>query len=55
MVMIVTEFGSCYGNVGGIVEKPDLYRRMTGRENLEYFASMYDNIDKKNIDDVGTS
>ena len=25
---------------------------MTGRENLEYFASMYDNIDKKNIDDI---
>jgi len=49
---IVADFEAAMANVGGIVENPDLYRRMTGRENLEYFASMYDNVDKKNIDDV---
>jgi ABC-2 type transport system ATP-binding protein len=39
-------------NVGGIVENPDLYKRMTGRENLEYFASMYSHIEAGNIDEV---
>ena len=49
---IVTDFEAAIANVGGIVENPDLYKRMTGRQNLEYFASMYEGVDKTNIDEV---
>ena len=49
---VETDFESAMTNVGGIVENPDLYKRMTGRQNLEYFASMYDNISKKHINDI---
>lgn len=49
---VVTDFEAAMQNVGGIVENPDLYKRLTGRQNLEYFASMYDNVDKTNIDEV---
>jgi len=34
------EFEKAMSNVGCIVENPDLYRFMTGRENLEHFARM---------------
>lgn len=49
---IVTEFESAMRNVGGIVENPDLYKRMTGRQNLEYFAALHDGIKKEHIDEV---
>ncbi len=48
----VADFEQAIANVGGIVENPDLYKRMTGRQNLEYFLSMYDNADPANIDEV---
>src|SRR5436305_10880768 len=34
------DFEAAMRCVGGIVENPDLYRFMTGRENLEHFARM---------------
>ena len=34
------DFENALRNVGCIVENPDLYRFMTGRENLEHFARM---------------
>jgi ABC-2 type transport system ATP-binding protein len=49
---IVTDFENAMQNVGGIIESPDLYKRMTGRQNLEYFASMYRGVDRRNIDEV---
>lgn len=49
---IATDFEKAMENVGGIVENPDLYKRMTGRQNLEYFASMYKGVDKQHIDEV---
>jgi len=49
---VVTDFESAMQNVGGIVENPDLYKRMTGKQNLEYFASMYSKDKIRNIDDV---
>lgn len=49
---VTTDFENAMKNVGGIVENPDLYKRLTGRENLEYFASMHDGIDKKSIDGI---
>ncbi|MEO8218837.1 MAG: ABC transporter ATP-binding protein [Acidobacteriota bacterium] len=38
--------------VGCIVETPDLYRFMTGRENLEHFARMLGNIRRDQIANV---
>lgn len=49
---VATDFELAMENVGGIVENPDLYKRLTGRQNLEYFASMYAKVDPKAIDDV---
>ncbi|HHU77998.1 MAG: ABC transporter ATP-binding protein [Caldicoprobacterales bacterium] len=49
---VTNDFENAMKNVGGIVENPDLYQRMTGRENLEYFASMHEGINKENIDGI---
>jgi len=47
-----TDFESAMEQVGGIIENPDLYKRMTGRQNLEYFASMYEGDREKMVDEV---
>ena len=49
---VTKDFENAMKNVGGIVENPDLYKRLTGRENLEYFASMHDGINSENIDGI---
>ncbi len=49
---VASDFENAMQNVGGIVENPDLYKRMTGRQNLEYFASMYRTVNKESIDDL---
>lgn len=49
---VATDFENAMQSVGGIVENPDLYKRMTGRANLEYFAAMYNKDKVKNIDEV---
>lgn len=49
---ITTDFEDAMANIGGIVENPDLYKRLTGRQNLEYFASMYEDVKQENIDEV---
>jgi ABC-2 type transport system ATP-binding protein len=45
------DFEKALRNVGCIVENPDLYRFMTGRENLEHFARML-SVDAAEIDRV---
>jgi ABC-2 type transport system ATP-binding protein len=37
---LARQFESAMRNVGAIIESPDLYRSLTGRENLEVFAAM---------------
>ena len=49
---IKTNFEDAMKNVGGIVENPDLYKKMTGRQNLKYFASMYEGITDDDIAQV---
>ena len=49
---IVTDFENAMRNVGGIVENPDLYKRMTGRQHLEYFGALHEGIKKEHIDEV---
>lgn len=38
--------------VGGIVENPEMYKEMTGRQNLQMYARLHDNVSKERIDEV---
>lgn len=38
--------------IGGIVENPEMYKYMTGRENLEQYARIRDGVTKERIDEV---
>lgn len=49
---VVMDYENAMKNIGGIVENPDLYKKLTGRQNLEYFASMYDGDQTRQVDDV---
>lgn len=40
--------------VGCIVETPDLYKFMTGRENLRHFARMIGPVDEETLEEVAT-
>lgn len=44
-------FEKAMENIGGIVENPDMYNYMTGRENLKLYARMR-NVKKEKIDEV---
>jgi len=48
----VKEFEKAVANVGGIIENPEMYKYLSGRENLEQYARMYDNIPAGRIDEV---
>ncbi len=39
-------------NVGGIIENPEMYENMTGLDNLEYYASLYNDVSKNRITEV---
>lgn len=49
---IKTQFEKAILNVGGIIENPEMYKNLSGLENLKYFAGLYKNVDKKRIDEV---
>ncbi|MTT32661.1 ATP-binding cassette domain-containing protein [Terrilactibacillus sp. BCM23-1] len=49
---IRTQFTKAMQQLGCIVENPELYDYLSGRENLEYFARMDRSIDKKRIEEV---
>ncbi len=49
---VQNDFESAMKNVGAIVENPDLYKRLSGRKNLEYFAQYYGKEAVENIDSV---
>lgn len=40
------------GNIGGIVENPEMYKHMTGMENLQQYARMRDGVTQGRIDEV---
>lgn len=46
------DFEAAMRAIGCIVETPDLYRFLTGRENLEHFARMLRGIDAARIEEV---
>ncbi|HEY8390031.1 MAG TPA: ABC transporter ATP-binding protein [Clostridia bacterium] len=49
---IKNEFKQAVSCIGGIIENPEMYKYMTGWDNLKYYASLYDNISEDQIMDV---
>ena len=39
-------------NVGGIIENPEMYKNLSGLDNLKYYASLYSKIDRNRINQV---
>jgi ABC-2 type transport system ATP-binding protein len=46
------DFIKAMKNLGCIVENPEMYLDLTGRENLKIFARMYGNVPKERIEEV---
>lgn len=51
---IAKEYKAAAENIGAIVENPEMYPFMTGRQNLHHFARMYDDVPKERIEEVVT-
>lgn len=49
---ITKNFEKAIACVGGIVENPDMYKHLTGYNNLLHYARMYPEINKARIDEV---
>lgn len=49
---ITGEFETAMANVGGIVENPEMYGYMTGRQNLCQYARMRKGVTQERIDEV---
>ena len=48
----VKEFEQAMRCVGGIIENPEMYKYLTGRQNLEQYARMYPDLPRERIDEV---
>ena len=46
------DFEKAIKGVGGIIESPDMYMYLSGRQNLKLIANMYKGITKKDIEDL---
>ncbi|HEY8805868.1 MAG TPA: ABC transporter ATP-binding protein [Clostridium sp.] len=46
------EFEKAIARVGGIIENPDLYKYLTGYQNLVHFWRMYPDVKRERIDEV---
>lgn len=49
---IKTDFEKAIGQVGAIVENPEMYKFLTGYENLIHFARLSNHVNKEKIDEV---
>lgn len=49
---VENEFEAAMANVGGIVENPEMYKHLTGYQNLEQYARMRGGITRERIDEV---
>ena len=49
---IKKDFSKAIASVGAIVESPDLYMYLTGRQNLELVSNYYNNVTKEDIERV---
>lgn len=46
---VCTEFEKAVSNVGAIIENPEMYGYLTGRQNLDHYARMYDSCSNETI------
>ncbi|WNC13173.1 ABC transporter ATP-binding protein [Brevibacillus brevis] len=51
-ISLINQFPEAIAQVGCIVENPELYKFMTGRENLEQFARMSGGISRERIEEI---
>jgi len=49
---ITKEFSKAMVKVGAIVENPDLYMYLSGKQNLRLIANYYDGVNREKIEDV---
>ena len=49
---VSTDFERAISYVGGIIENPEMYRYLTGKENLEQYARMCEGVDEARIQEV---
>lgn len=49
---IKSDYKNAIAHVGGIIENPDMYKYLTGYQNLVHYARMYKNISRERIDQV---
>lgn len=49
---ITKDFNKAIRNVGAIVENPDLYKYMTGDQNLKHYARMIPGVTKARIEEI---
>ncbi len=49
---IHSDYEAYMRNIGAIIEEPQLYKYMSGLDNLKYYAGMYQGIGQKRIDEV---
>ena len=49
---IKTEFESAVANVGGIIENPEMYKYLTGWQNLMQYRRMHDGISDERMEEV---
>jgi ABC-2 type transport system ATP-binding protein len=51
-INVEKNFESAIAKVGGIIENPDLYKHLTGYQNLVHFWRMYPDVKKERINQV---
>ena len=49
---ITKDYENAIVQVGGIVENPDMYKHLTGYQNLLHYSRMYSNVKKERIQEV---
>lgn len=49
---IKNDYEKAIVHVGGIIENPEMYKYLTGYQNLVHYSKMYKNIGKERIDEV---
>lgn len=46
------DFERCMAIIGTLIESPDLYKNLSGKQNLELFKSMFKGIDEETIKEI---
>ena len=46
------DFERCMAIIGTLIESPDLYKNLNGKQNLELFKSMFKGIDEETIKEI---